>query len=412
MSWLLMGMDGPVNVGIIERLPKPEIGAAAFAVLISLSIWIESPIIDLLATATTLASSASRYRLLRKFVVSLIIWVTAVHAMVSATPLYWVVTEHIMGLPHSLAACVRPGLIVLIPWSALIGWRRAHQGVMIRSGLTKAIGIGTTLRGITLVGVALGLMVLTPGISSVVIAAMALISSVAVEACFVHFVSASAVQALPQEGANSTLTTSKLWGFHFPLTATTMVNLLVGPLVAAGLARTPDPIRALASYQVASAFFFLFRMITFCLPEVVITLGKDPQSLAALRRFSLGIGLMGSSLMLTMAVTRSDEYLFRVLLRTPIDLLPMAHLTFLGCCALPLIDSAQSFVRGVLTAQHRTTARLVAVGAATAGLMATLLLGLMLKWPAYVLVGSAITASIACELVVLVLAVQKPAPQH
>ncbi len=405
-----MGMDGPVNVGVIQRLPHPELGAASFAVLLSLSIWIESPIIDLLATATTLASSRDRYLLLRRFVGSLILWVTAAHAMVSATPLYWTVTERVMGLPHELAVSVRPALIILIPWSGLIGWRRTHQGVMIRNGLTKAIGFGTGLRGIALVVVAFGMLELEPQISSPIIASLSLIASVAVEAVFIHFVSQSAIRSLPLKSSEEPLTTRRLIAFHFPLTATTMINLLVGPLVAAGLARTHDPIRALAAYQVASAFFFLFRMITFCIPEVVITLGKDAQSIQALKRFSLNIGALGSGAMVLMAVSGLDRFLFGTVLHAPPNIVQLAHLTFFGCAALPIIDAAQSYVRGVLTAQFRTTSRLVAVGAALAGLGLALVMGVVLAWPGFVIVGSAITASLACELLVLVVAVRRPMP--
>jgi hypothetical protein len=408
MSWLLMGMDGPVNVSVIQRLPHPELGAAGFAVLLSLSIWIESPIIDLLATATTLASSRTRYALLRKFVGSLILWVTFLHTLISATPLYWIVTERLMALPHPLAETIRPALILLIPWSGLIGWRRAHQGIMIRSGMTRGIGVGTALRGCTLVLVAFGMLVFAPQVSSVMIAALSLISSVAVEAIFVHFASQTAVRELPVDDSASQLTGRQLAAFHFPLTATTMVNLLMGPLVASGLARTPDPIRALAAYQVASAIFFLFRMVSFCLPEVVITLGKNDQSIRALKRFSLGIGAMGTGGMLLLAVTGLDQMIFGRILHARPEIVHLAHLTFLGCAALPIIDAAQSYVRGVLTAQFRTTSRLVAVGAAISGLGVVLTLGVVLAWPGSILVGSATTAALACELLVLVIAVRRP----
>jgi hypothetical protein len=403
-----MGLDGPVNVAVIQRLPKPELGAAAFAILFSLSIWIESPIIDLLATATTLAGTQKRYALLRRFVLSLIFWVTGLHALVSATPLYWLVTERLMALPHILALTARPALIVLIPWSGLIGWRRAHQGVMIRRGLTRAIGLGTALRGCTLVAVSFGLMIYAPQVSSMLICAFALITSVAVEALFVHIVSQSAVRSLPIDDLQPPLTSRKLLAFHFPLTATTMVGLLVGPLVATGLARTPDPIRALAAYQVASSVFFLFRMIAFCLPEVVITLGKDDQSIQALKRFSISIGALGSAAMVVMAVSGLDRLIFGRVLHAPPEIVRLAHLTFVGCTALPLIDAAQSYVRGVLTAQFRTTSRLVAVGAAIAGLGVALVLGVVLAWPGFVVVGSAITAALVCELFVLVVAVRRP----
>ena len=411
MSWVLMGLDGPVNVAVIQRLPRPELGAAGFGILFAISIWVEAPIIDLLATGTTLATTYRRYLLLRRFVLWLIVLVTAMHLLVSVTPLYWVATERILGLPHDLAVVVRPALIVLTPWSGLIGWRRAHQGVMIRKGMTRAIGVGTALRGIVMTVVAVGLMLEAPQISSIVIASISLISSVLSEAVFVHFASRAALRELPRDDNEPPLTMRKLMEFHFPLTATTMVSLMMSPLVTAGLARTPQPIRALAAFQVASSVFFLFRMIGFCLPEIVITLGKDDASIQKLRRFAVSIGLVGSGTMLALGLSGLDSVFFARVLDTPPDVVRLAHYTFLGCAALPFLDAAQSFVRGVLTAQFRTTSRLVAVGAAIAGLGVTLVLGVSLHWPGFILAGSAVTAGLGCELLALVVAVRRPMPR-
>lgn len=410
MSWMLMGIDGPVNVSVIQRLPRPELGAAGFTILFAVSIWIEAPIIDLLATATTLATTYKRYQLLRRFVLALIVLVTVTHLLVNATPIYWFVTEKLLALPHELAVAVRPALLILTPWSGLIGWRRAHQGIMIRNGMTRAIGLGTALRGIVLVLVAFGLMFAAPQIPSLVIAACSLITSVFSEALFVHFVSRSAVRQLPLDDDDPPLTLRALYSFHLPLTATTMVALMMGPMVTGGLARSPHPIQSLAAYQVASSAFFLFRMSAFCLPEIVITLGKDDQSIRKLRRFALSFGLIGSVGMLFMAITGLDALFFGKVLHAPPDIVGIAHWTFLGCSALPLVDSAQSFVRGVLTAQFRTTSRLVAVGAAIAGLGVVLVLGVSMRWPGFVLAGSAITAGLACELLALVVAVRRPLP--
>jgi hypothetical protein len=404
-----MGLEGPVCLSIIQRLPHPELGAAGFSVLFALGIWIESPVIDLLATATTLAESRPRYALMRKFVLALMLWVTAFHAFVALTPAYWVVTEQIMGLPHRLAEVVRPGFVLFIPWSAMIGWRRSHQGILIRKGITRPIGFGTLLRGTVMVSLCFGLYSFVPTTSSIVIASIAVVSSVATEMLFIHFISRPAVQSLPLEGVDpKPLTMRRLSAFHAPLTITTMINLLVGPLVTCGLARTPEPVRALAGYQDASSIIVMFRMMLFCLPEVVITLGKDEQSMAALRRFSMRLGLGASVGMLALSLSGLDRLLFRVVMNAPANVADLAHWTFLACSAIPILDAAQSYFRGVLTAQHRTTSRLIAVGAAMAGLAVVLALGVVLHWSGPVLAGSSLTASLAGELAVLMLSVYRP----
>jgi glycolate oxidase len=55
-SWLLMTAEAPIIHTAITRLPQPIISLAAFGIVMSLSVTIESPIIMLLATSTALAT--------------------------------------------------------------------------------------------------------------------------------------------------------------------------------------------------------------------------------------------------------------------------------------------------------------------------------------------------------------------
>ena len=51
-SWLLMSAEGPILQAAIARLPDMETQLAAFGIVTSLEIAIESPVIMLLATCT------------------------------------------------------------------------------------------------------------------------------------------------------------------------------------------------------------------------------------------------------------------------------------------------------------------------------------------------------------------------
>ncbi len=94
-----MSVEGPLSVALISRLPGAEVSTAAFQIMMGLALWLESPIIDLLSTSTTLAKSRQNYVQLSRFVWWLIATVTIAHALVAFTPLYWIVTRQIMGVP-------------------------------------------------------------------------------------------------------------------------------------------------------------------------------------------------------------------------------------------------------------------------------------------------------------------------
>ena len=406
VSWLFMGLEGPVCEGVINRMSRPEISAAAWPILMGLAIWIESPVIDLLSTSTTLARDRQRYEIISRFVWYLLLWVSVAHALIVLTPIYPMIAQGLLGVKPAVAVAARKGLIIMIPWSAMIGWRRYLQGILIRHGRTRSISLGTTARVITLTTTAVSLYWFTQ-LPSIVVAATAIIAGVAVEAALIHLLSRDVIARYfthQTEASEDPLTMRKLISFHFPLTATTMVNLLIMPLVSAGLARTEHPVLALAGYGIASAILFLHRAVTFCLPEVVITLYRNEQSMSKLRSFSLGIGAISSLLILLLGLTGLDRILFSWIIQAKPPIAEVAHWCYLLSAAVPFVDAAQAYVRGVLTAHHLTVSRLVAVLGAIVVLIGVIILGVAMRWSGPMLAAVAVTSALLAELLVLSIA--------
>jgi progressive ankylosis protein len=404
LSWIFMAIDGPISVGVISRMPQEQVMTAAFLIMMSLSIWIESPVIDLLATATTLAKNRQHYVALSRFTWWVMAIVTLMHGIVTFTPLYWVVSLRILGLPPDVAEAARLGMMIMLPWSAFIGWRRYLQGIMIRYGETRMIGIGTAIRVLALAVVALALF-WTVEMPSIAVVAIGLIASVVAESLFIHWASRRVIaEHLAHdrpEDDSPPLTQRKLLTFHLPLTATTMVMLLGMPAVSAALSRAPDSVAMLAGYQVAGTLLFLLRTVTFALPEVVIALHKDGQTAAALRRFCVGVGASNTLLLLALAVTGLDVAFFRGVLRANPETAQLAHYAFLGGALLPLIGAVQGYVRGMLTAYHLTVARFQAVLVSMSVLVGTLAILVATGWIGLITAALSLSLSMTAELAVL-----------
>ncbi len=64
-SWALMSAEVPVLQAAIARLPDMQTQLAAFGIVMSLEIAIESPVIMLLATSTAMCTSGANYRTVR-----------------------------------------------------------------------------------------------------------------------------------------------------------------------------------------------------------------------------------------------------------------------------------------------------------------------------------------------------------
>lgn len=442
VSWLFMAIESPVCIAAISRLAFPELNTAAFNIMMGLALFIESPVIDLLSTSTTLAKSHLDYLKLRKFVWIVMLGVTTVHGLATMTPLYSWISQGVMGLPEHVAAQARPGLIIMLGWSACIGWRRFLQGILIRFHRTRLISLGTAIR-VGTVTVACLSLIRWSSLSGVQVTAIALMASVAAEAAFIHWVSrpviaqclAAAKPEIPvtesdedtalaavQAGAvkesmpfsaetglepadekpSQPLTNRRLLAFHAPLTMTTLVTLIGLPTISAFLSKTPTPVLTLAAWQVAGSLMWLFRTITFALPEVVITLYKDEQTARKLRDFCVLVGAGCTVAVLVIGGLRLDVWFFENVYGHTSQISEIAHLAFLASAPLAVIGSAQSYVRGMLTAHHLNVARFAAILVSMSTLVLGLTVGLHTPWSGVLSASAAMIVALLAEQSVLV----------
>ena len=441
MSWVFMALESPICTSVVSRLPKPDspqaiLNTAAFQILMAIALFNESTIIDLLSTSTTLSKNHNDFALLSKFVWFLVAFTACLHAFMVLTPFYWVVTRDIMGVPYAVAKTARLGLALMIPWAPSIAWRRYRQGLLIRFHKTRMVGFGTAVRVSTVTTVNL-ILFLTTHLPAIQIVGTALICSVFSEAMFAHFASRSVVRehlsqtSKPENAPTATdlvsepieasesysvvgnlevqednsqhpLTLAKLVAFHMPLSMTTMVTLIVSPLVSTFLSKSPHPVLSLAAWQVAFSLLWLFRTITFALPEVVITLQKNEQTARKLLDFAIRIGAGTSVVALVVAATRLDVWFFTHVFESTQSAAEYAHLAFFAAAPLGLINAMQSYVRGMLTAHHMNVSRFAAIIVGLFTLVIALWIGLYSPWHGVLSCALALNVSLVAELAVLV----------
>ncbi|MCX7800290.1 MAG: hypothetical protein N2109_08120 [Fimbriimonadales bacterium] len=402
VSWLFMSLETPIAMAIVSRSAAPEVGAAGFLILMAVSIWVESPVIDLLSTSTALARSRGDFLRVRAYTLATMALVTVAHFLVAFTPLYGWLMRWVLGLPEQLVQAVHVPLQIMLPWSALIGWRRFQQGLLIRNGSTRPIVVGTSLRLATIGGAGSALF-FGFGLAALEAVAMALIASVAVECLFVSWVVRPVLSERYATAAEAPeVRLAAILRFHVPLTITTMVSLTTTPLLGAAIARLPDSVRALAAWQVALTLVGLFRIVPFALPEAVIALYDERRGRPALLRFSWLLAATLSGSLFLLWVAGFDRWFFAEMLNAPEALVSDARTAVLACMALPAVGVALGFCRGVLAAELRSASRLWAMLAGVA-LLAVLLFvwGPATGLPGVVLAAAALTASQGLEALLL-----------
>ncbi len=411
-SWLLMGAEGPILQAAIARLKDMQVQLAAFGIVLSLEIAIESPVIMLLATSTALATSARNYLVLRRFVVLLIFFVTIVAILMAFSPLYDLVVRVLMGIPQDIAAAARPGMKIMILWSASIGFRRFKQGVLIHRRETKWIGYGTILRLVASGGTGIALAVLSD-LPGVYIASIGLMAGVIGEAFFVALAARPTVKALlekRQTGGPEFLSLRDVLRFHSPLAVTSLLTLLAQPIIGAGLARMPHPEENLAAWPVIWGILFIFRSPSLALPEAVISLLADPRLKGSLRRFAYAVGVFSTiALILTIATPLLGFYL-RYVAGLPEHLSRFVTPGLLLALAVPFSNSVHSWFRGLLMAARRTRVIYVGMGLNLALTGLVVFTGVALQTPGSPTAVVALTFSFWIEIYYLRRLLQRAAP--
>ena len=356
-SWLLMTFEGPWIQGVISRKPDSETQLAAFGLIFSLSVLIETPIIMLLATSSALSRNEQAYRVLWRFMVAINVLVTFLALLMAFTPLLDIYLDTLLNIPAHIIEATRPGMQIMVLWSAFIGYRRFHQGILIRFGHTHYIGYGTIIRIVVSGGVAIGLGAITQ-IAGGVIGALALIFAVALESIYTHFISRKDVQRLLETKLKSNvkaLTYRNVLKFHAPLAATSIITLLIRPFIERGLASLPDATQALAAWPIVFSIMLVMRSGGMAYQEVVISMNHSEEHHTILRGFTFRLGATLTLLMIIFAFTPLIDIYNNSILDVPENLRGLILLGVQSAIALPLLTTLQSYFRALLMLAEKTS---------------------------------------------------------
>lgn len=402
-SWLLMTLEGPTISSVINRLPDEVIMLAAQGIVVGLSVTIESPIINMLATSTALSRDRASFLLIRRFTLHWMVLLTAVSILLAFTPLFDLVVRDLMAVPREVADWVQPGLQIMIFWSAAIGWRRFLQGIMIRFNHTRMVAWGTAVRLVASAGTVIALALLTdmPGVT---LGAVALMAGVIAEAAYATY---AARPIIAREfgddaaAAESPLTYRALLRFHLPLAGTSLLVLLVQPMVAFSLARLPEPTLALAAWPLVFQFMLVARAPGFALPEAVIALSKGEETFAPLRKFTFLLVAANSLLMIVVVATPlAGLYLNGIQDATP-EVSRLAHSGLLLFIPLPAFNTLVSWLRGLLIGRGETAVINVGMAINLGVTAALLVVGVLLQWPGINTAALALSVAAMVEFVYL-----------
>lgn len=197
------------------------------------------------------------------------------------------------------------------------------------------------------------------------------------------------------------LTTGRITRFWSPLAATWLMMALEGPLLAATIARLPDPALNLAAHGVAFAIAILVEAPVIMLMSTATALVRDQDSYRRLRAFSMAMNLFATGLLFLILVPPVYDALARSLLALPNDVADLTYGALWFFLPWPTAIGYRRFLHGVMIQSGRT--RLVASGTALrlAGLVGTaLVLSLATPLPGAWVGAACLAAAVTFEALV------------
>lgn len=376
-----MALELPVVSAVVARLPQPEINLAAYGgVVFPLALIVESPVIMLLGASTALSVDWGSFVRLRGYMMRGGMALTAVHLLIAFTPLYDFVAIDVLGVPMEIVEPARVGLRIMTPWTWAIAYRRFHQGVLIRFGQSRAVGVGTLVRLSADLAV-LALSYFIGETSGVVAGTSAVAAGVVCEAIYtglrVRPVMRGPLRAAPSIAVP--LDFNAFLHFYLPLAMTSLLTLLIQPLGAAALSRMPNALESLAVWPVVSGLVFMLRSLGMAYNEVVIALLDEPQAVWRLRLFTGWLTGLTSFALLILAVTPLASVWFgRVSALSP-PLASLAEKALWFALPLPGLNVLQSWYQGVILHDRRTRGVTEAVALFLLTSAVVLLIGVLSK---------------------------------
>jgi progressive ankylosis protein len=391
-TWIMMSIEGPFLAALIARSTEPKFNLAAYGVAYSLALIIEAPIIMIMSASIALVKNSQSFYKLRNFTYSANGIITLLMLIVTTPPIFYFITERLIGLPGEVSRLTHIATVILIPWPGAIGYRRFHQGLLIKNNLTRRVAYGTIVRLLSM-SICATLLFFSGIVEGVIVGATSLSFAVIMEAIAIRFMVQSTIKKIKSDDAISTqsLTYKEIYKFYYPLALTSLIGLGVQPLVTFFVGQSRMSLESLAILPVVTSFVFIFRALGLSYQEVIIALmGENKEGLKPLLKFAMYLSGILVAVLALFAFTPLSDFWFFTISGLSESLSKFAQLPLMIMFFFPALTVLISIQRGILVSDKNT--KPVTMGTTTEFLIIVITLTILIN---YLDLVGAVAATIA-----------------
>ncbi|MBI2940303.1 MAG: hypothetical protein HYY04_07660 [Chloroflexi bacterium] len=404
-SGLLITLQQPVVGAGIARSREPAVQLAAYGVVLSLIVLLESPIQMLLQTSTALVADARSFQLVSRLTLLAGLALSGLGLALFVTPLAVLVTDDLLGLPSQVGAATRAALWVMVPWPLAVAWRRFYQGVLVGAGRVGAVSWATLCRLVAIgLTVSVGLALAAP-LPGALLGSISLLAGAVGEAAMVTWWARPVVRQMladPLKREDTRLTFAGLLSFYAPLAITSVMTVLVWPIISGALARGRSPVLSLAAWPIALGVWWLFGTPLQMLQQAVIAALTSGVARSAVSSLTLAVGVSASFLLAATSLSPLLDLFVTWMIGAPPELTKAVVATMHAMIPLPLLATLQARLQGELIARAMTRQVRTATAVNFAALTLVLLAGT--RWgmrEGTQLAAASLVVAVAVEVAVL-----------
>ena len=356
ISWLFMSLDNPMISAVIGRMNNPEICLAAHGgIVVPIALVIESPIIAMLSASIALCKDWLNYRKMYRFMMITCALLTIIHVLISLTPLFYLVVRDLMGTPAELLPYARAGLIIVIPWTWSIGFRRFYQGVLIRCGFSKQVTMGSLIRILSLVTVLVLGYIFKNYVNGTIVGASALSAGVIAEAIFAGIKGIPvAKHFLDHDSQISVISNKELASFYIPLVITQIINFGWVFIGSTAMNRMINPIASLAVWPIISGLLNILRSFGNACNEVTMTILLLPGYFRSVRKFTFLVAFGSLFVYALLILTPLKDFWFQTFSALNNELSILSRDALLLVFLIPFTNAFLNFYQAILMLNKKT----------------------------------------------------------
>lgn len=349
---VLMMVTHSVVSGAIARTLSPTIALAAYSAAMSVGQVFESPCYALQRMCLTFTRGKRSYQKVGRVMAMVLGVLVFGLSLISWTPLSKVVFRGVLGISEQVYSFAVPSLRVFIVWPIASAIRAFYQTPIVLQKKTIWMTVNMCVR-VTLMFIAASIL---PRVwPTGPVGATILMLGLSTEALLALVVTKGVLSPLKEEGPDESIPQfGQILRFTIPLSLGAVVQTLGRPVITAGLSRTLNPEVALAGYQVALSFAFIFSSLTFNIYHAVVIFVKDASSFKKMRIFSLSLGFLAFSALLLCSIPRTGTWIFGRVIGTAPETTKEALRTLLVFAFMPLMAANAEFYGGILTLKEHT----------------------------------------------------------